>query len=247
MFVRRFSFFKVCQKLLTPDNGGATGGAGTTTTTGTETTTGGGTGTTTTGGAETTTGGAETTTTTTTGAEGDKTFTQADIDKVVAERLAREKKKYEGVDVAEYKKLKADADAKAEAEKTELEKAQDKITKAESEKNQALQLANQRLILAEFKVIARDADIKYVNDAYKLADLSTVEVKEDGTIEGLKEIVDALIKEKPFLLEEVKGGTGKVDNTSKNNKGATGTSFGARLGEQRKNETKADVPKHYFK
>ena len=35
----------------------------------------------------------------------EKTFTQADVDKVIAERLAREKKKY-----ADYDNLKADVD-----------------------------------------------------------------------------------------------------------------------------------------
>lgn len=247
MFVRKFSFFKVCQKLLNADGG--TGGTGGTSGTGEGTGTGGiggigeGTGT---GGTGDGTGG------TGEGAGSDdnssnKTFTQADLDRVVADRLARERKKYEGVNVEEYRQFKADLEARAEAEKSELQKAQDKIAKAELEKQQTLELANKRLILAEFKVLARDANIKYVDDAYRLADLSTVEVKEDGTIEGLKVLLESLVKDKPFLVQEVVGGTGKVDNTTKGNNNNSGTSFGARLGEKRKEEMKSDKPKNYFK
>lgn len=248
MFVRRFSFFKVCQKLLIPDGGaGATGGAG-----GEGAgTTGSGEGNTGNGSGEGSEGseGTEGDGTGSEGTKGDKTFTQADIDRVVKDRLAKERKKFEGVDVAEYKRLKEEADAKAEAEKTELDKANEKVTKAESEKQKAIEVANTRLILADFKVLAKDAGIKYIDDAYRLADLSTVDVKEDGSVDGLSAIIDSLVKDKPFLLgtEENKGGTGKIDNASKKDKGTTGTSFGQRLGEMAKAENKPNSERHYFK
>lgn len=179
-----------------------------------------------------------------------KTFTQEDIDTIVNERLKREKKKYEGIDVAEYKKLKKAADDKEEAEKSELQKAQDKLTALEKEKESTLSIANKRLILAEFKVLAKEKGIKYVNDAYKLADLSTIEVKEDGTIEGLDEIVESLITEKPFLVdgeEDSKGGTGKIGNKSKDNKVKATASLGQRLAEQKKAQLDGKKESSYFK
>lgn len=183
------------------------------------------------------------------GGEG-KTFTQDELDNIINDRLKREKKKYEGIDVAEYKKLKKAAEDKAEAEKTELEKAKNKLDLLEKEKENTLNLANKRLILAEFKVLAKEKGIKYVNDAYKLADLSTIEVKEDGSIEGLDEIVDGIIKEKPFLVdtqEESKGGTGKVDSKSKGDKGKETSSLGQRLAEQKKAQLDSKKESNYFK
>ena len=56
-----------------------------------------------------------------------QTFTQQDVDRIVSERLAREKAKYE-----DYDTLKEKAqlyDAAEEASKTELQKAQDKAEK----------------------------------------------------------------------------------------------------------------------
>lgn len=247
MFVRRFSFFNVCKKLLAPEGGaGTTGGEGTTG--GTGTATGGSEGT---GGAGEGTGNGEGSDGHATDGDnsqtGNKTFTQADLDRVVNERLARERKKYEGVDVKEYNRLKSEEDARVESQKTELEKAQDKLNKAELEKQQAIDLANKRLILAEFKVKAKDANIKYVDDAYRLSDLSTVEVKEDGAIEGIDAIIESLIKEKPFLLEDVKGGTGKIDDPNKQKKTNTTTSFGKRLAEMNKKENGVGSQRHYFK
>jgi hypothetical protein len=65
----------------------------------------------------------------------DKTFTQADLDRVVEERLARERRKYEGFE--ELKAKAARADELEAANQSEIEKAQSKATKAESERDQA--------------------------------------------------------------------------------------------------------------
>jgi|GEM_PF-2341767 len=57
--------------------------------------------------------------------------TQADLDKIIGERVKRERDKY-----ADYKDLKSKADEfdkLAEANKSEIEKANDRVTKAEAE------------------------------------------------------------------------------------------------------------------
>lgn len=61
----------------------------------------------------------------------EKTFTQAEMDAIISERLSRERQKY-----ADYDSLKEKAgkfDAAEEANKTELQKALDKASKLESE------------------------------------------------------------------------------------------------------------------
>ena len=61
----------------------------------------------------------------------EKTFTQADVDRIVSERLDRERGKY-----ADYDELKAKAtkfDEAEEAQKTELQKANEKATALQAE------------------------------------------------------------------------------------------------------------------
>lgn len=56
-----------------------------------------------------------------------KTFTQKELDGIVNERLARERKKYEGIDLEALKSKAAKFDQMEEANKTELEKANEKV------------------------------------------------------------------------------------------------------------------------
>ena len=71
-------------------------------------------------------------TTTQTPAEGEpKTFTQAEVDGIVAERLKRERSKYEGFD--ELKAKAAKFDEMEEANKSELQKATEKATALQAE------------------------------------------------------------------------------------------------------------------
>lgn len=65
----------------------------------------------------------------------DRTFTQADLDRVVSDRLDRERKKYEGFD--ELKAKAAQYDELAEKDKSESEKLAGKLTKAEGERDDA--------------------------------------------------------------------------------------------------------------
>lgn len=72
-----------------------------------------------------------TTTTQTAAGAGDKTFTQADVDRVVADRLERERKKYAGFE--DYKKAKEELDALKAGQMSELEKAKADLEKAQKE------------------------------------------------------------------------------------------------------------------
>lgn len=69
----------------------------------------------------------------------DKTLSQADVDRIVKERLARERQKY-----ADYDDLKAKAEA-ADSSKTDLEKLTEQIEalKAENETNKAKALRSE--------------------------------------------------------------------------------------------------------
>ena len=98
-----------------------------------------------------------------------KTFTQADLDKVVADRIARERrkfeKKYEGIDPEYYSEL----SAKAEKEKQDKLKAKgefEQILKQQAEKSQAQinQLMNQvKTIKVDGSLLDTASKMKAVN------------------------------------------------------------------------------------
>ncbi|OME21581.1 MULTISPECIES: phage scaffolding protein [Paenibacillus] len=114
----------------------------------------------------------------------DKTFTQADLDRIVADRLARDRKGREDYD-----------DIKTKL--TTLEQA-------DAARDAALNTANQRLIAAEFRSLARDANIPTdrMAAALKLADLTGVTLDGEGNAIGVKEAVEALIVANAYLVEK---------------------------------------------
>lgn len=144
-----------------------------------------------------------------------KLVPQDEVDRIVADRLARERKKY-----ADYDDIKAKLAAAEEAEterkraemseveRLQLEKdAAEKVAvEAQESRDKALAAANQRLIKAEFLTFAREMKVRAdaLEDAYKLADLSGVSVSDDGDVSGAKEAAEALIAGKSFLLEPEK-------------------------------------------
>lgn len=137
---------------------------------------------------------------------GEPTFSQADLDRIVGERLAREKEKTKDYDDL---KKKAAAHDKAEAEKlSEVERLTKEKGESDSKAAQAIATANARLILSEMKLVASTAGIPAdrLDAAVKLADLSGVKVADDGTITGAKEALEACLKANPFL----KGAPGAV-------------------------------------
>ncbi|ETT64940.1 hypothetical protein BSK66_07970 [Paenibacillus odorifer] len=161
----------------------------------------------------------------------DKTFTQAELDLIVADRLARERKKAEKF--ADYDELKTKLTAleQAEAERAksdlteaerltaDLEAARIKAQEAEERGSAAITTANKRLINAEFKALAREMNVPAdrLAAALKLADLGAASVDDEGNPVGVKEAVEALIAAEPYLVAETKpkpiggGGGGNPD------------------------------------
>jgi hypothetical protein len=162
----------------------------------------------------------------------DKTFSQADLDRIVAERLARDRKGREDYDdiktkltaleqaEADREKAKLSDTERLEAEKAEaLKKAQE----AEDRSTARETAANQRIINAEFRTLAREANVPAdrLAAAVKLADLSGVTVDDEGNAVGVKEAVEALVAAHGYLVEKTQakpiGGAsgGKADPPDK--------------------------------
>lgn len=122
---------------------------------------------------------------------GARAFSQADVDRIIQDRLARERQKY-----TDYEALKEQAQMWAEheeAQKTELQKAQDRAATLEAERDQALAEANDRLIRAAFVAEAATQGAAHPEDAFALADLAGVEIGEGGQVTGVEEAVKVLV------------------------------------------------------
>jgi hypothetical protein len=146
--------------------------------------------------------------------EPSKTFTQAELDKIVADRIARERKKVEKF--ADYDDLKTKAseyekalEEKRLAELSAQERAEEIAKKFEAERNEyAKQLnelksqAQREKIVNAFIKAAPGVNIPTdrIDAALKLADLSAVSIGENG-VEGLEDVMSALVTNYSFLAE----------------------------------------------
>lgn len=139
------------------------------------------------------------------------TLTQAEFNEKIQKRLERDRKKY-----ADYDDLKAKAKAhdealrQAELEKmTEVERLEtflqeksEELERYKQESEQAMKEAEELRIRTAFEAKARDAGIKYVEDAYRLADaelLANIKVSDAG-VDGIDEVIKDIATNKPFLL-----------------------------------------------
>lgn len=139
-------------------------------------------------------------TTNTAASAGEKTFTQADVDRVVADRLERERKKYAEFD--NYKKAKEELDALKEGQKTELEKAQTAQSKAEAK---AAELE------AKIKTLELNAlKSKLASEAGLPAELSDrIRGDDETAIKADIEVLKKVIPQKPA------GGSGMPPSSAK--------------------------------
>ena len=139
----------------------------------------------------------------------EKTFTQTQLDELIAKRIERERKKF-----ADYHDLKTQLEKyeqKAEeqrlAELGEVEKAQEQAknfevqlteltAQLEAERNNARQQA----IKNEFIKVASSANIIDIDAAIALSDLTLIEISEDGKVNGVDDVIKTLIENKPYLV-----------------------------------------------
>ncbi|GIP55255.1 phage scaffolding protein [Paenibacillus vini] len=136
-----------------------------------------------------------------------KLVPQDEVDRIVADRLARERKKY--ADYDDIKAKLADFEGKQAEWSTAKEAAEKRAQEAEEARTKALESANKRLVKAEFKELATTGDVKIrpdaIDDAFQLADISGVTVDESGNVVGMVDVIKALIEAKPYLASQSSG------------------------------------------
>lgn len=130
--------------------------------------------------------------------------TQADLDRIVGQRLAREREKY-----ADYEELKTKAeahDAAVEAARTESEKA---IEAARKEGEQtATERSNTVLVRSKAEVLLAGEKARNAEEAAKLLDLTGIKVSEQGVIDSdaIKTKVAELKTSSPYLFDTDEAG-----------------------------------------
>jgi hypothetical protein len=146
------------------------------------------------------------------------TMTQEELDALIGREKGRVKSKYADYsDIKaklsefekfeeERKKAEMTVQERLEAEKAEAEK---RAQESEERANKALEAANKRLLKSEFRLLAKELGVRKdaLDDAFVLADLSTVEVDEEGNVQGVQEALESLKKAKAYLF----GGTDFAD------------------------------------
>lgn len=158
----------------------------------------------------------------------DRTFTQADVDRIVQERLSRAK----AAPPADYEELKQAAERLKEIEeanKTELEKERDRAAKAEERAVKVEQEARDIRLRSALLAEAAKADRNIVDPdaAIALLDKTTLTLDDEGNPTNVAEAMDSLLKAKPYLVAT--GGTrGNADQGARGG-GAAGQITEAQL------------------
>jgi hypothetical protein len=122
----------------------------------------------------------------------ERTFSESEFHRLLDERLTRERQKY--ADYDELKKAQAELKKLQERDLSEADKLKAKLAEAESQRDAAMALANERLIRSSFISEASKLGAMHPGDAYALADLSKVEISDDGNVAGAAEAVAELVK-----------------------------------------------------
>ena len=139
---------------------------------------------------------------------------QADLDRIIADRLARERSKFSDYD--DLKRKASEHDKAVEAARSEHEKAVEAARK-EGETS-ALATANTRLVAAEARVLAATGETKWrISPAavVRQLDLSGVKVSDKGDVnaDAIKTALEDLAKAEPGLVDDGKGKPPKPDPT----------------------------------
>jgi hypothetical protein len=148
--------------------------------------------------------------------------TQADLDRMISDRLARNNEKFS--DYADLKKKAEAHDATLEAAKSDADKAID-AARTEGEKS-ATEKANGRLIRSEARALAASANFRDPSDAVAFLDLTKVTVGDDGEVDekAIAEQLKTLAESKPYLVDDGKKVGPKSD---KSQGGGAGTEDGS--------------------
>jgi len=100
----------------------------------------------------------------------------------------------------EIESLRSVEQQRKESELTEAERWKKKAEQAEELLKSSADKMRQQTLKHRFEALASKAGALDVEDAFRLADLSSVEVDEDGNVTGLDDVIATLRKTKKYLF-----------------------------------------------
>lgn len=136
----------------------------------------------------------------------DKTFTQAELDYHIAERLKRQKAQF--ADYEDLKKKAAQFDEIDAQSKSDLEKANEKIAALESAAAAAAEAAKTNALRAA--VVAEAAKRNVVDPDAAVALIGEIEFDDAGAPTNIAEAMDSLLETRPYLVGKP-GARGSAD------------------------------------
>lgn len=128
-------------------------------------------------------------------------MTQEEVDRVVAQRLARDRKEVESK-LATFDELKSKAeqfDALQAEQKSELEKLMERAEKAEREREEIAKRADRAAIRSALVAEASRQGAIDPEDVVALLAAQDFVIGEDGSVDGVQEAVSGLLESKPHL------------------------------------------------
>lgn len=133
------------------------------------------------------------------GGEDDKTFTQAEVDRIIKDRLVRAKAE----PPSDYAELQAKAAKLAELEsanQTELEKIMARAEAAEKKAADADERARKSNLRSAVTAAASEAGAVDIDAVFALLPQDAVTFGDDGQVTGAEDAVKALLESKPYLV-----------------------------------------------
>lgn len=127
-----------------------------------------------------------------------KTFTQAELEALLAERLRRERQKY--ADYAELKKAAEELQALKDAQKSEAEKMAEKLARLEQEYQ--AERERRRAVALQAKVVAIAGKLGAVDpqDANFIMATQAIDPDSDGADSDIQNVIEGLKATKPYLF-----------------------------------------------
>lgn len=164
-----------------------------------------------------------------------RTFSQDDVNRLIDERLKREREKY-----ADYTDLKAKAakwQEHEDAQKTELEKLQAQIADWQNRATQAEQRRQSAILRSSVMAEAAKQGVPAdrIEAAYKLLNSAELKVEADDAIPNLSEAVARLLTDNPFLVAQAAPGKPPTPKTSPTNPASAPTGDSQWLAEYKAN------------
>jgi len=146
------------------------------------------------------------------GADNNKFYTKVELEAIIKDRLARDRKRFEGYD--DYKKKAEEYDKLQDEKLSESERFKKEAAESKEREEKALSEAKKIRLDAAIEVQAAKLGFVDTNDALTLVD-RTIIVENDNGFTGVKETLEKLLESKPYLKGEPAPGSTDVGSGTK--------------------------------